>query len=97
MNTPKDVGKGWIEQPKHITRIVYGLYIACALVALLDFVIDRQEYFHFAAWPGFYAWYGFLACVGLVLAAKGLRRLVMRSEHYYNDTPPRQPPAEDER
>jgi hypothetical protein len=33
---------------------------------------------------GFYGVYGFVACVSLVLAAKVLRKLVMRPEDYYD-------------
>ena len=33
---------------------------------------------------GFYGWYGFFACVGLVLAAKVIRVLLMREESYYD-------------
>ena len=40
---------------------------------------------HFQEWFGFDAIYGFVACVGLVLAAKGLRVLLMRDEDYYGD------------
>jgi hypothetical protein len=41
--------------------------------------------FDFERWPGFYAFYGFVACFALVLAAKQLRRLLMRPERYYED------------
>jgi hypothetical protein len=83
MNQPADKGKGWIEQPKNIDRIVYTLYAVCAVVFALDLVVERNEYLGFANWFGFYAWYGFVACVGLVIAAKGLRRILMRPEDYY--------------
>ena len=33
---------------------------------------------------GFYGVYGFIGCVALVLAAKWLRTVVMRSEDYYD-------------
>ncbi|MDZ7791148.1 MAG: hypothetical protein U5L08_11790 [Xanthomonadales bacterium] len=97
MSEPSDRGKGWVEQPKNIDRIVYALYAVCAVVALLDFIVHRHEYLDFAGWFGFYAWYGFIACVGLVIAAKGLRKLIMRSEDYYDETPPGQDKTEDDR
>ena len=40
--------------------------------------------FGFDGWFFFYAVYGFVACVALVLAAKVLRRVVMRPEDYYD-------------
>ena len=73
----------WSVPPRVVNAIVYALYGVCALSVMLDFVIHRHEKLAFAASFGFYAWYGFVACVGLVLAAKGLRRLLMRSEDYY--------------
>lgn len=97
MSEPSDRGTGWVEQPKNIDRIVYTLYAVCAVVMALDLVVERHEYLGFAGWFGFYAWYGFIACVGLVIAAKGLRRLVMRPEDYYEETPPDQNGREDDR
>jgi len=35
--------------------------------------------------PGMYGWYGFIGAVFLVLAAKILRKILMRSENYYNE------------
>jgi hypothetical protein len=37
------------------------------------------------AWFGFYGIFGFVACVGLVLGAKELRKILMRDETYYDD------------
>ncbi|MSP41870.1 MAG: hypothetical protein EXR08_00650 [Alphaproteobacteria bacterium] len=74
----------WLDQPANVRRIVYTLYAGCALFALLDLLVPRESHFFFEAWPGFFAWYGLLACVGLVLAAKVLRKLLIRREHYYD-------------
>ena len=35
-------------------------------------------------WFAFYGWYGFISCFFLVIAARGLRKLVMRDEDYYD-------------
>ena len=35
-------------------------------------------------WFGFHGLFGFVACVGLVLTAKALRRILMRPEDYYD-------------
>ena len=74
----------WIDQPRNVRRIYIGLWLAGAGLALLDLVIHRHAETQFDAWFGFYAFYGFVACVALVLAAKLLRRLVMRGEDYYD-------------
>ena len=49
----------------------------------VDLIIHRHAETGFDGWFGFYGFYGFVACVTLVLAAKGLRRILMRSEDYY--------------
>jgi hypothetical protein len=72
-------------RPALVNRIVYTLYALCALSVVLDLFVHRHEKFAFAGSFGFYAGYGFVACVALVLAAKGLRRLLMRDENYYGE------------
>jgi hypothetical protein len=51
---------------------------------LADLVVHRHAETAFDGWFGFYGLYGFVACVALVLAAKLLRRVVMRREDYYD-------------
>ncbi len=75
----------YLLQPMVVKRIVYTLYALCAGSVLLDLVIHRHETLGFAEFFGFYAWYGLVACVALVLAAKGMRRLVKRPENYYGE------------
>ena len=74
----------WLDKPANVRRVVHALYAVCALFALLDLLIPRESHFFFEAWPGFYAWYGLLACAALVLAAKGMRKLLIRGEDYYD-------------
>ena len=45
----------------------------------------EQHGFAFESFSGFYAFFGLVACVALVLAAKELRKLIMRPEDYYGD------------
>ena len=73
----------WLDHPQNVTKLYYGVW-ACGLVlVILDFVIARHDAIALAETRGFYAVYGFVACVLLVLAAKGLRRLLKRPEDYY--------------
>ncbi len=74
----------WPDRPANVKRIVHVLCMLCAAFALLDLVLLRHSVLFFEAWPGFYAWFGFAACVGLVLAAKLMRWLLMRPEDYYD-------------
>ena len=69
---------------RNVNRLVYSLYAICAAMVLVELLVDKHGHFGFEGWFGFHAWYGFIACVGLVIAAKGLRKLVMRYEHYYD-------------
>lgn len=75
-------------RPAVVRWIVWLLYCLCAASVLLDVVIHRHEYFGFAGLFGFYAGFGLIACVALVLAAKLMRRVLMRDEDYYPEGPP---------
>ena len=83
---PED--RRWLDEPRNVTRLVYGLAVLCALALLADFFYTKHPHFSVEGWPGFYAVYGFVGSVILVLTAKGLRRLLRRDEDYYE--PPEQ-------
>jgi hypothetical protein len=73
----------WLDEPRNVTRIVYGLAGLCALALLADFFYTKQPHFAVERLPGFYAIYGFVVSTALVLTAKQLRRLLRRDEDYY--------------
>ncbi|MGE0557732.1 MAG: hypothetical protein AB7O69_05600 [Burkholderiales bacterium] len=75
--------KRWLDDRGNVTLLYRGLWIAGILLVLADLVVHRHEDFGFAGWFGYYAVYGFIAIVLLVYASVGLRRLVRRSEDYY--------------
>jgi hypothetical protein len=54
------------------------------LLAAADLLVHRHAEAGFDDSFAFYAVYGFVACVALVVAAKWLRRAVMRREDYYD-------------
>ena len=68
----------WLDDPRNVDKVHYTLCVLCALSVAADFFYHRHYTF------AFHAIYGFVACVALVLAAKQLRKLVMRSEDYYD-------------
>ena len=76
--------KTWIENRKNVVLMVRILLGVSIVLLLLDLIVHRHELFSWEAWFGFYGLYGFVACVLLVLAAKGLRKLIMRREDYYD-------------
>jgi len=81
MSDPKSY---WLDDSANVTKIYRGLWLVCTLLILLDLVIHRHEDFAFATVFGYHGFYGFFACVALVLAAKQLRRVLMRTEDYYD-------------
>jgi hypothetical protein len=87
-----DERRRWLDEPRNVNRIVYGLAVLCVLALVADFFYTKHPHFSFERWPGFYAVYGFTGSVALVLTAKGLRRFLRRDEDYYE----RHHPADDE-
>jgi len=83
---PDDGGRRHMfDNQANVRRVLYGLYAAAGLSFLLDWVIARKVYHSWEQIPAFYALYGFAACVVLVLAATQLRKVLMRSEDYYDE------------
>ena len=76
--------KYWLDDRANVNKVVYALYILCAVLVALDFLGYKHTHFGFENWFGFYAFYGFVGYVGLVLTAKVLRTIVMRDEDYYD-------------
>ena len=74
----------WLDDPRNVTKIYRGLLVVCAGLFAADLLYDKHAKFAVEEWFGFYGLYGFVACVFLVLAAKQLRKLLMRSEDYYD-------------
>lgn len=72
------------DNPKNVKRLLNGLYICCAVLVGLDFVIHRHVYHSWENIWAFYPIYGFIGCVVLVVIAKWMRIFLMRPEDYYN-------------
>ena len=75
----------WLDKSSNVKKLLVGLYLLCACLLLIDAIYRRHAILTMENWFGFYGIYGFIACVILVLAAKELRKLVARAEHYYED------------
>ncbi|MGD9124464.1 MAG: hypothetical protein PVG60_05190 [Desulfarculaceae bacterium] len=71
-------------KPQTAKRLRRGFYVLLGLFLILDFFVHKHSAFAWEEVPDFYAAYGLAACVFLVFAAKGLRRLLMRDEDYYD-------------
>jgi hypothetical protein len=100
-DSQRDDSVHWLDAPGNVRKVYRWVWIASVVLLLGGEAIlawarahpgDHAGHiaFYFETWPGFYALFGFAACVSLVLAAKQLRKLVMRPEDYYEpEDPPR--------
>lgn len=81
---PPDERRYWLDDKRNVDKVWYGVIAICALLFAADAFYHKHVVVPAEGWFGFYGIYGFVACVFLVLAARGLRRLLMRSEDYYD-------------
>lgn len=65
------------------TMVYWAIWIICGLLAAADFLYVKKVHFAIEAVPAAYGAVGFLAAALVALAARPLRRLVMREETYY--------------
>ena len=80
----EDKKKNWLEEAGNVKLIRRALYAICALLLVVDLFVHKHPHIVAEEWFGFYGLYGFVACVVLVLAARGLRVILGRREDYYD-------------
>lgn len=78
------------DDPKNVQKLLVVFWISCAAMLAFDlFIVRHLSFSHdelpIEGWFGFYGFYGLIACVALVLVAKQMRRVLMRSEDYYDE------------
>ena len=82
----RDTKNYWLDNKKNVDKIWYSLVSICVISVLADFFYHKH-----ATHPvedliiGMHGWYSFIVCVFLVLCAKLLRKILMRSEDYYDE------------
>ena len=76
--------KYWLDEPGNVNKVIWALFAVCAALFLADAFYHKHSHFEAENFFGFYAIFGFVVCVALVLAAKGMRLFLMRSEDYYD-------------
>ena len=74
----------WLDERRNVDKVYWALLIVCAGLFAADLFYDKHGKFAVEDLFGFYGLYGFIACVFLVLAAKQLRKLLIRPEDYYD-------------
>lgn len=73
----------WLDRPGNVDKVVYALYAVCAALFAIDFFFHKHAHFAFENWLGFYGLFGLIGSVTLVMLAKGLRKIIIRPEDYY--------------
>jgi hypothetical protein len=71
------------DKPRNVKIVFYSLYISCAVLMLLDFIVHRHISIGWEQLLGFYSIYGFVGCTSIVFGSKLLRTIVKRDEDYY--------------
>lgn len=82
----KDDRVYFFDKPANVKRLMQVFYACCAILVVLDFVINRYTYHPLEKLWAFYPIYGFIGCVVLVVIAKWMRVVLMRDEDYYDKT-----------
>ena len=83
MSRPAGERKRWLDEPRNVTKIYYGVIALCVASVAADLFYEKHGHFAAENVIGAYGIYGFVSCVVLVLAAKELRKLLKRDEDYY--------------
>ncbi len=71
--------------PPWAGRILIAFFALCALLLVLDLVVDRDVEHPLEGIRTIYPIFGFVGISLLIIIAKGLRRIVMRPEDHYGD------------
>ncbi len=85
MSVPPGEPRRWLDEPANVRKVYFSVWIACGLLLLAELFVDKHGEVDIEHWFGFHGFYGLVACVLLVLAAKLLRRMLIRPENYYDD------------
>lgn len=78
-----DQNDHWLVRPATIRLLWWAFAAVLALTVLVQPFIGVKGYFGVDGWFGFGAAYGFLACLAMVLVAKGLGVVLKRPEDHY--------------
>jgi len=74
----------WLVRPGTIRRLWTIFLLVLALTVLANLFTEVHAWFRIDGSFAFNAWYGFLSCIGMVLVAKVLGRLLHRKDRYYD-------------
>ena len=80
-----DQKKYWLDDPRNVNRLYWGLVVVCVLLGVADLFFHRHVHFSWESLPNFYGFFGFAAFWCVVIAGKHLRKILWRPEDYYDD------------
>ena len=80
---PEGEKERFLDRQENVDRLLWGFTLLGVVALLVDFFYHRHNYHPWEDLWGFYGIFGALAIIVLVQLAKGLRKLVMRDEDYY--------------
>ncbi len=76
--------KHWLYREENRGKIWKISGVILLLTVVLEILVHLHAYFPITDFFGFNALYGFLACVAMVLFAKGLGYFIKRRDDYYD-------------
>ena len=80
---PEGEKERFLDRQENVDRLLWGTTVVGVLLILADFVYHKHVYHDWENLWGFYGIFGAVSIIVLVQLAKGLRKLVMRDEDYY--------------
>jgi hypothetical protein len=78
--------KHWLTRPETIHRLWWFFGVVLALTVLSELFVTHEAHFAVERLTGFYALFGFVACVAMILFAKGIAAFLKRPDTYYDET-----------
>lgn len=83
MTDPDRDEPGWFDRKENQEKLWYLLLVVCGALTISEFLYEHHPHFEIEKIPEFFEVFGFLAFVFIVFMGSLLRRLIMRSEDYY--------------
>lgn len=80
---PDGENERFLDRQENVDRLLRGFTVLGLIVLAVDLFFHRHVYHPWEHLWGFYGIFGAVGIIVLVQAAKGLRKLVMRDEDYY--------------
>jgi uncharacterized membrane protein YhdT len=74
----------WLDTPNNIKLIWRGFLAVLVATVVAEWFVHLHASFEVDALFGFSAWFGFLACIAMIVVAKGLALFLKRTDTYYD-------------